>query len=183
MVLTLILVSLVILLSYLAYTIALFWDKENPVSVSDTYYLLEKRKKKRNERGKKAIGGWLFLVFCWTCSLTLLIPWIELTPESLKFTCFLSASGLLFVGTAAPFKESLTKEVHYTSAGFCAIFSQIWVITQGYWWIALISFLPFIILAIQYKKKKMFWIEIASFVSTYTSIILKFVFDNAQNIQ
>lgn len=136
-----------------------------PWSISSTYYLLESKKKGL---------GCLFTAFCYVTGSFLLPGWMDTTLESYQFTCFLSVSGLFFVGAAAQFKDGLTNTVHYTAAVICCVFSQIWCFIAGCWWISLLSFCVFILVAgLSRKKNWMFWIEIAAITATYISIITK----------
>lgn len=136
-----------------------------PWSISNTYYLLEE---------KKDWLGHLFSAFYYIVGAFLLPNWVDITPENYKFTCFLSVAGLFFVGTAAQFKEGMTNTVHYTSAIICCVFSQIWCVIAGFWWISLLSFFLFIPIATFSREKNwMFWIEIAAIAATYISIIAK----------
>lgn len=171
---TLVIISLVIFLAYLAGMYKYFGI---PYSISDTYYKLEKRKKGL---------GWLFTAMCWGVSGTLLPALLDLTPESYQFTAFLSCAGLMFVGAAPQFKLSLTGAVHYGAAAVCVIFSQI-LVGLTCWWVLLPVWLAFIgyILFNLFKhsdffrgriyfieSKPMFWCEVAALLSFFTAIII-----------
>lgn len=130
----LIFASIAIFLLYIGSMVFMFGV---PWSISNTYYLLEEKRKGL---------GWLFTVFCYGVGVFLLPGWLNVTPEGYQFTCFLSAAGLAFVGTAAQFKESLTNAVHYTAAVICCLFSQIWCFAAGFWWLSLLSFAFFYVL-------------------------------------
>lgn len=172
---TLIIISLVIFLAYLAGMYKYFGI---PYSISDTYYKLEARKKGT---------GWLFTAMCWGVGGLLLPALLDITPESYQFTAFLACAGLIFVGAAPQFKLSLTRSVHYGAAAVCVIFSQIWV---GFtcWWVLLpvwISFIGYILYGMfRYsdlfrgriyfiESKPMFWCEVAAIGATYLAIALK----------
>lgn len=159
----LIIVSIVIFMLYIASMVCLF---NIPWSISNTYYLLEKKRKGL---------GWMFTAFCYGVGGFLLPGWLDITPEGYQYTCFLSVAGLIFVGAAAQFKESLTNTVHYTSAVICCLFSQIWCFAAGFWLVSLLSFGFFLCMAGFSKKKNwMFWVEIAAIVATYISIVIAF---------
>ncbi len=159
----LIIVSIVIFMLYIASMVCLF---NIPWSISNTYYLLEEKRKGL---------GWMFTAFCYGVGGFLLPDWLDITPESYQYTCFLSVAGLIFVGAAAQFKESLTNTVHYTSAVICCLFSQIWCFAAGFWLVSLLSFGFFLCMAGFSKKKNwMFWVEIAAIVATYISIVIAF---------
>lgn len=170
---TLVIISLLIFLAYMAGTYKYFGI---PYSISDTYYKLEKRKKSL---------GWLFTVMCWGVGGLLLPALLDMTPESYQFTAFLACAGLLFVGAAPQFKLPLTNAVHYGAAAVCVIFSQIWVgLTCS--WILISVWLAFIIYTVVgmskqvtgslwndfVETKPMFWCEIAALVTTYLTYIL-----------
>lgn len=159
----LIIISIAIFIPYIICVVCLF---NIPWSISNTYYLLEEKRKGL---------GWLFTVFCYGVGGFLLPGWLDMTPESYQYTCFLSVAGLAFVGTAAQFKESLTNTVHYTAAVICCLFSQIWCIMAGFWLVPLLSFVFFLCMAGFSKKKNwMFWVEVAAIVATYISVIMAF---------
>ncbi|WP_348724582.1 glycosyl transferase [Parabacteroides goldsteinii] len=170
----LVIIALVVFLTYLVGIISMFGI---PASISDTYYLLEKKRKGL---------GWLFTAMCWLVGGLLLPALLDITPESFQFTAFLSCAGLIFVGTAPQFKLQLTGIVHYSSAGVCVMFSQLWTALSR-WWVLLLVWLSYIACtAIAVKRQKegvfwyrfrktkpMFWIEIASFAATFLAIFLK----------
>lgn len=170
----LVIVSLVVFLAYLVGVICVFGI---PASISDTYYLLEKKRKGL---------GWLFTAMCWIVGGLLLPALLDMTPDSYQFSAFLACTGLMFVGAAPQFKLSLTGSVHYGSAAVCVIFSQLWT-ALTWWWVLLPVWLSYIVcttIAIKRQKegvfwfkfrrtKPMFWIEIASFVGTYLAVAFK----------
>lgn len=167
----LVIIALVVFLAYLVGVVCLFGI---PASISDTYYLLEKKRKGL---------GWLFTVMCWIVGGLLLPALLNITSESFQFTAFLSCAGLIFVGAAPQFKLQLTGIVHYSSAGVCVMFSQLWTALSR-WWVLLLVWLSYIACtAIAVKRQKegvfwykfrktkpMFWIEIASFAATFLVI-------------
>lgn len=158
----LICVSITVFLLYIGCIVFIFGI---PWSISSTYYLLEEKKKGL---------GWLFTIFCYAAGGFLLPDWMNVTQESYQYICFLSVAGLLFVGAAAQFKESLTSAVHYTAAVMCCLLSQIWCFIAGFWWLSLLSFLFFLSIACLSRKKNwMFWVEIAAIMATYNSIVMK----------
>ncbi|WP_195372988.1 hypothetical protein [Parabacteroides leei] len=159
---TLTIISLAIFLIYLVGIIHFFGI---PYSISDTYYLLERRSKNLE---------WIFTAMCWTVTGFLIPDWFDITSDKLQFTVFFSCAGLLFVGTAPQFKLPLTKTVHYSAAAICCTFSQIWVIFSGMWYLSFISFAIFLTIAYKYKRW-MFWIEIAAFTATYAGVLIKYI--------
>lgn len=155
---SLIILSLTIAVVFLSWMVVKY---SIPPSISSLYYKLESSKKN---------SGWWFTGFCWAVAFTLLPPWLDMTPENYKFLPFLAGAGLLFVGAAPQFKLQLTGTVHYASAAVCCVASQAWVIAYGYWCVAVASFIIFGYIAYKYNNR-MWWIEIASLVSTYATII------------
>lgn len=155
------LISIVVFVLYISSVVLMFGV---PWSISNTYYLLEAKRKGL---------GWLFTVFCWGVGGFLLPGWLDITPGNYQFACFFSVAGLAFVGAAAQFKESLTSTVHYMAAVVCCLFSQIWCIVTGFWLVSLLSFVFFLSVAGFSKRKNwMFWIEIAAITATYISVWL-----------
>lgn len=101
--------AVLIILAYLMITIIKFRDI--PPSISQTYYIW-----------KGAGKEWLFTMVMWITGISVLIYWISAAElYRCQFLPFVSISGMCFVGGACMFKETLTKEVHYTSAGIWAI--------------------------------------------------------------
>lgn len=88
-----------------------------PKSISDTYYLWAERNR-----------GLFFTFFMWVCALCLLLPMLSVSANNTHWMAFLSCSGMMFVGCASAFKETLTKVVHYTSAIIWAVFAVAWTI-------------------------------------------------------
>lgn len=132
-----------------------------PNSVSETFYLLPVGSK------------WLFTAMCWaTCAI--IVPWMDKSPENLQFLGFLSVLGLLFVGTAAQFKQSFVKSVHYWAAGICAVASQVWIIfATDFWWVSW----AVIHIALGFwfwdrRKHITFWLEMWCFASLFVTLLL-----------
>ena len=84
----LLLLSLSVFIVYLSYT--LFSIKMIPISLSDTYYQLEKVDKPK----------WLFQLCMFLTSALLLPCWLVISPENIQFLAFLGYGGLLFVSVA-----------------------------------------------------------------------------------
>lgn len=155
----LVLISLAFLTLYLVYAISVI--KSVPWSISDTYYQLEKRGKKK----------WLFQLAMIVPAMLLLPAWLECSDENIQFLAFLSCGGLMFVGAAPCFKLELDGKVHYAATAICGTSAVLWTCFSGMWYIPLIAILITAGLGIKYRKW-MFWIECAAFVSTYIAVIL-----------
>lgn len=170
---TLIIISLVIFLAYLA---GMYMYFGIPYSISDTFYKLEARKKG---------AGWLFSAMCVSVGGLLLPALLDITPESYQFTAFLACAGLIFVGAAPQFRLSLTGSVHYGAAAVCVIFSQVWV-GLTCWWVLIPIWLVFIVYTVVamskhvtgsmrsdfISTKPMFWCEVAAVMATYVTIFI-----------
>ena len=150
-------ISLIIFIVYVSSMIVMFGI---PASISDTYYLLE-----RKRRGL----GWLFTAFSWSVAFTLLPAWLDVTPLAYQFLPFLAAAGLAFVGAAPQFKLSLTGPVHYVGAAVCCLSAGAWVALSGAWWTLPAAYAAFLAVA-SLNHNWMFWIEIAAFVSLFLSL-------------
>lgn len=154
------LISLVLLGAYVAYAVSVI--KGVPWSVSDTYYQLAKRGRAK----------WLFQLAMIVPAMLLLPAWLERSPEHLQFLAFLSCAGLIFVGAAPCFKLELEGRIHYAATAICGISSVIWVCLMGMWYVPAALFAAAICWMIKYQRW-MFWIEVAAFVSTYITVLIK----------
>ena len=159
----LLLLSFSVFIVYLAYV--LFNIKLIPISISDTYYQLERIGKPK----------WLFQL-CMFMTGGLLLPyWISVSPENIQFLPFLSCGGLLFVSVAPAFKLPLEGPVHYVSAyisGGCAV---LWVLWVGLWYIP-VSLLVVALLFtfIKYKKQVAFLLELVAIISVFISLLMMY---------
>lgn len=143
-----------------------------PSSVSESFYLLPKK------------YNWLFTIFCWGVA-SIIAPWLESSAETWEFLSFLSCAGLVFVGTAAAFKEDFVRQVHYVAAAICAVCSQLWIIldTDLEW----ISILVFVLVGClgywhwlkrggkgdsRVSKNVTFWVELWAFVSLFVVMLV-----------
>ena len=112
----------------------------------------------------------LFTLFCWGFA----FPTIILGSNVLMF---LAGSGIVFVGAASRFKESITKPVHMIGAFSAVILSQLSIyLNYELWYLNLVFILlSIIILTYSYLKKKNYffwWIEIFAFLSVIISFYL-----------
>lgn len=139
---TLIIISLIIALSYVA---GVVWKKrELPCSLSAMVFEL------------KGNAKWLWTLWLWAVTFTIGIPTIEALPESVKFLGFLMMGSLIFVG-AMPLFESETKVEHYFFAVIGGLLSQVCVALICPWW--LFTWLAFVALLVKlacdcYKERK-----------------------------
>lgn len=116
--------------------------KQVPCSISETYYVLKYK---------------AFLPLTLTsCGVLLFIPWVEVSNGSEGFA-FLSVTSLLFVAASPAFKESLTKQVHYTAASIMFASTIAWELINGGTWTFLVIFS---LVALTIRDKFMFLLEI-----------------------
>lgn len=153
-------ISLILLTSYIVYAVKVI--KAVPWSISDTYYQLEKRNRPK----------WLFQFAMIVPAMLLLPAWLDCSPEGIQFLAFLSCGGLMFVGVAPCFKLELDGKVHYIATGVCGASAILWTCLVGLWYIPLICLITAGYLIYRYSKP-MFWVEMAVFVSTYLSVLIK----------
>lgn len=146
--------SMVIIFGYLCYVVAKFGI---PKSISDTYYLLGKQ-------------GWLFQLALAATAFCVVPSLIDASTENTKFLAFLGCAGLLFVSAAPLFKLELEGKVHFTSAYICCGSLVLWQVFNTSWIIPLSCFALVAIPMIK-DKKYMWWLEIATIVSAYVSLV------------
>lgn len=146
--------SMIILFGYLAFVVAKFGI---PKSISDSFYLL----------GKK---GWMFQVTLFLVGFSVMPALIDKSSEDTKFLAFLACAGLAFVGAAPLFKMELEGKVHYVSAAICCGGLVLWQVFNASWITPLMCFLSVLYPMIK-DKKYMWWLEIATIVSAYVSLI------------
>lgn len=153
-------IPVVLIIAYLATTIAKFGI---PKSISDTHYLWKEKKYCR----------YLFTFIMWAVGLPIMIYWVEVSKPMLQCLPFLSISGMLFVGGACAFKETLTKEVHYCSAAVWAAFALLYfILTQS--WEAILAGAIFGVVGLSLNniKNHIFWAECACIVMMIVGIYL-----------
>lgn len=146
--------SMVIIFGYLAFVVAKFGI---PKSISDTYYLLGKQ-------------GWLFQLALAATAFCVVPSLIDASTENTKFLAFLGCAGLAFVSAAPLFKMELEGKVHYVSAAICCVGLVLWQVFNACWVVPIVCFLAVLIPMVK-DKKYMWWLEIATIVSTYVSLI------------
>lgn len=133
-----------------------------PKSVSDTYYMwLEDDKE------------WLFLFFMWVSGFTLLLPWMAVSTPGSEIAVFFAVSGMFFVGAASAFKETLTRSVHYTSAGVWAVSSVAWAIWNEAYSEMIISAFLGLAMFVLYGKCFTFFAEISCVILIILSVGLR----------
>lgn len=145
--LSLILTSIYIIISIII-------SKSIPVSISDTSYLWNKI-------------NW-FTIYCILLAGTLIIPWIDITPSSYQFLCFLSCIGILMAGSTPLFKEKFEGIIHYIGGILAFLCWFIWIIISGYWDLLILDSIIIAALSIIRKQSWVFWAETVAIVTLST---------------
>lgn len=146
--------SMIILFGYLAFVVVKFGI---PQSISDTFYLL----------GKK---GWMFQVALAATAFCVIPSLIDASTENTQFLAFLGCGGLAFVAFAPLFKMELEGKVHFVSAYICCGSLALWQVFNTSWVIPVVC-LALVAIPMLKDKKYMWWLEIATIVSAYVSLI------------
>lgn len=146
--------SMVVIFGYLAFVVAKFGI---PKSISDTYYLLGKM-------------GWLFKVTLFSVAFLVVPTLIERSSDNTQFLAFLACAGLAFVAAAPLFKMELEGKVHFTSAYICCGSLALWQVFNTSWLVPVVC-LALVAIPMVKDKKYMWWLEIATIVSAYVSLI------------
>lgn len=133
-------------------------------SISDSYYRLTE-----DPKMPPLLAQSLFTFFCWGFAFPAMIVGLTLTDN---FLIFLATGGIMFVGAAAAFKQSLTKEVHMIGAYGGVAFSQLSIAFDFHMYyvnvIFIIGALALQILSIKkigLVKNPVWWQEILAFGS------------------
>jgi hypothetical protein len=129
-------------------------------SISESWYLL-------NERSKN--GGMLFTFWCFILAFLQVATLIELAKEAYQFVGFFTAAGLGFVGAAPAFKGR-ERRIHRIGAGVAALFSLLFTIFSGLFYIfALFAFFYIMLLLLEESVRKhyIFWAEFYCFASLF----------------
>ena len=131
-------------------------------SVSDNYYVSK--------------HPWTFTLAMWTVAFTMLPPMLSATTETFQFTAFLSCAGIVFVGAAAAYKQSMTNTVHTIGAVIAALFAIIWAYTicPPLPTIAILT-AAYILIAV--RRHKVYWAEITAFAMTYLTYFVSLITD------
>ena len=130
-------------------------------SVSDTYYILLRKRR----------PAWLFQLAMILTGGLLLPEWLEATPENLQFLAFLACGALIFVGAAPSFKVGHERVIHIAATVVSGLSTLAWEVASGYW------IVPAIMLAVAvpygvYKRRVLFFVELAAFASAYICVYL-----------
>ena len=164
----LLLFAFVIFVVYLVGTCAEFGI---PISISNTFYCWQSTNEKPSDRNELMFCGAMTL-----SGLTLIPAWLYVSNEYTQFLAFLSVAGMLFVGGASAYKETLTKAVHYTSAGIWATGAIAWTLISSEY-IALVIGLGSALIghAIDNFKNRTFWLEVSVVITMFLAILNKYI--------
>ncbi len=142
--------SLVILTAYIVIFVSFHGI---PPSLSESYYHIKHKA--------------LFSLTLVMSGGLIIIPWIELSQRA-EGLAFLSVAALMFVAASPQFKESLSREVHYVSAGIMAVASISWELLNWGLWLPLVAFL---IIGICNRRNIVFWVEVGLMLDVCSSLI------------
>jgi hypothetical protein len=132
-----------------------------PASVSDSFYLLNSKKKG---------AGYLFTIWCYIIGISVMAVMFDASDGRwFQFLSLFAGGGLCFVGTAPLFKAH-ERTIHFASAGTCAIASLLWIVLMGYWFVPA-GFLLSSLFTVK-SGEYMFWAESALFDSMYVTLFL-----------
>ena len=168
---------LISLVSFLGYMTFIILKYGIPASISETYYLLPKK-----------IGHVVFWFWTLAVALPLMIFGAEISPEFFpsKFLIYFCGVMLIFVGTAAQFKEDFVRKFHFIFAGICAAFSLGWIYftVPKLFWIPFVMAVPFSIIGVITKgvnaegvkrNSLVTFLELVCFVSIYICMFLYWI--------
>ena len=153
----------IILIAYLGLIINLN-KRKIPPSLSEGYYILEKKKKH---------SGIIFTFMIIAIAVSFLLLSTKYFPDdALLFLLFLSIFGLFFTGVASQFKQELTSSAHFAGAILSVIASSIWVIFRGdfHVFINILSIYGIISFIDWHNKRLILWIELFVFTNTLLQI-------------
>ena len=127
-------------------------------SISDNYYVSRHR--------------WTFSMVMWWVGLGMLPAMLEVTPEVWQFSAFFCCGGIVFVASAAAFREQLTKGVHYFGAILSAVAAFIWCSIMmppvaGAGFLACWALLLFL------HRHIVYWLEVTCFAMVFVTYILR----------
>lgn len=137
-----------------------------PTSLSKTFYMLKPFKK-----------GWMFQLTLILLGLLLIPCWIELSSIWTQFLCFLSCASIMFVGAAARYLDFTEGKVHIGATIVAASASVLWTVFAGkwFWIIPVLCLIASVFLVIRDKKNKIFYFEMAAFLSIFITLIIKLI--------
>lgn len=154
--------SLVITAAYTLYAVHVCGV---PASLSETYYLLEKRNRPKR----------LFQLAMISAGASLLPAWLEASSANVQFLAFLSCGSLLFVGAAPLFRSGLDRRVHVGATVVAGLSASAWCISSGYGPLSAIMLAGAAGMMLHHHGKALFWLEMAAFAMTYLSVMAEVI--------
>jgi hypothetical protein len=152
--LTLLIASFVILLSYIIYAGV-------AESLSATYYKVKK--------------PYLFQIALGLTGFLMMIYLLEITAGKwYQFLSFFATSALIFVAFAPKFKDILEGKVHVAAAMVSAIAALTLIVLMGYWYVPILPFLASVLIIKKWGNKT-YWLEMVCFSSIYLTAIIHHV--------
>ena len=149
--LTLLIASFVILLSYILYAGV-------AESLSATYY-----KVKKPYLFQLALGLTGFLMMIYLLGMT--------DGKWYQFLSFFATSALIFVAFSPDYKRMLEGKVHVAAAMVSAVAALALIVLMGYWYVPILPFLVSILLIKKWGNKT-YWLEMVCFSSIYLTAII-----------
>ena len=150
----LLIVSFVILLSYILYA-------GTAESLSATYY-----KVKKPYLFQLALGLTGFLMMIYLLDVT--------AGKWYQFLSFFATSALIFIAFAPEYKQLLEGKVHVAAAMVSAIAALTLIILMGYWYVPVLPFLASVFIIRKWGNKT-YWLEMVCFSSIFITALLEYV--------
>ena len=158
---TLLIIAIILTLAYNA--VLIVRNKGIPPSLSHSFYIFGGNPK-----------GFIFYGYLVAMFFLLIIPMIEETPEQWEWLPFIALASLGFTGAAADFFDiKQTKTVHIVAASIAGLFSVLWAIVVGYWYLTVIFAIVSSIIACINQKSKIYWFEMGGFALVFLTLFLR----------
>lgn len=154
--------SMVLIAAYV--TAVCIKSKGIPASISATFYTLE--------------HPYWFMAVMWLTAGILMPAILEVSNDRTEAYAFLACIGMFIVGAAPNFREEFEGDVHTMGAIFCLAGSQLWVMLNCPWALAIwVVYLFGTLGEIRRGKsfletKPMFWVEIFAFLAIFISLFI-----------
>jgi hypothetical protein len=159
-------ISLCLFIAYLVAITMVSFDINKeliPPSISENFYLFEKRKKGL---------GWMFYGWCALIGVSVMAMMFELSTDKwYQFIPLFAGSGLVLVGVAPRFKNE-DRKLHYAGAAVCAVSAALWIILAGCWYVIAGGLIAASIISLCDRKNMVFWYETAIFISMYIALTI-----------
>ena len=136
--------------------------EKEPHSISDSFYVLNK---------KKPGLGYIFTVWTFAMAILLMIQIFDRTDGMwFQFLGLFAGGGLAFVGAAPAFREH-ERTIHKVSAIACAVGGLGWMILSGWWYVPLL--VAFI--STGFVKVRRNWLYLGEMVLFVSGIIVLWI--------